>query len=162
MVCLSRLNFTAAKFYTTEAELTRTVQLRVILPWSFKYNAVELLSSWKLCNFGNSSCQPLISCSNLILAATWPRVDSLMVADSENYSDLDPLSAPQWHLRADFEDRPACNLCEFSSLMVCAIWNCYPFFLTLQGTPWGSTWSCVRGTRPWTICFLFVEKVSDC
>uniref|UniRef100_A0A8D8F6G2 Rab3 GTPase-activating protein catalytic subunit n=1 Tax=Culex pipiens TaxID=7175 RepID=A0A8D8F6G2_CULPI len=48
--------------------------------------------------------------SELILHATWPHVADNVVIDSQTYSDFDPLSAPNWSLRARFEDSPVCYM----------------------------------------------------
>ncbi|PAA47957.1 hypothetical protein BOX15_Mlig020287g1 [Macrostomum lignano] len=48
--------------------------------------------------------------SELQLAAVWPRLAEEMVVDTESYTDLDPLHAPVWTLRARFLDDALCRL----------------------------------------------------
>uniref|UniRef100_A0A4Y0BHL8 Rab3 GTPase-activating protein catalytic subunit n=1 Tax=Anopheles funestus TaxID=62324 RepID=A0A4Y0BHL8_ANOFN len=43
---------------------------------------------------------------------TWPQVADNVVVDSQTYSDFDPLTAPVWSLRAQFEDTPVCYLAD--------------------------------------------------
>uniref|UniRef100_A0A182UX67 Uncharacterized protein n=2 Tax=Anopheles merus TaxID=30066 RepID=A0A182UX67_ANOME len=50
--------------------------------------------------------------SELIVHCTWPQVADNVVVDSQTYSDFDPLSAPLWSLRAQFEDTPVCYLAD--------------------------------------------------
>lgn len=42
----------------------------------------------------------------LILNCTWPEVAENVIVDSSTYSDLDPLLAPIWSIRADFKHQP--------------------------------------------------------
>lgn len=46
------------------------------------------------------------------LHCTWPQIAENVVIDSQNYSDFDPLLAPDWSLRARFEQAPICYLSE--------------------------------------------------
>ncbi|XP_053677020.1 rab3 GTPase-activating protein catalytic subunit-like [Anopheles nili] len=50
--------------------------------------------------------------AELIVHCTWPQVADNVVVDSQTYSDFDPLTAPLWSLRAQFEDTPACYLAD--------------------------------------------------
>ncbi|XP_040165301.1 rab3 GTPase-activating protein catalytic subunit [Anopheles arabiensis] len=50
--------------------------------------------------------------SELIVHCTWPQVADNVVVDSQTYSDFDPLTAPLWSLRAQFEDTPVCYLAD--------------------------------------------------
>lgn len=42
----------------------------------------------------------------LILYCTWPEIAENVVMDSRNYSDFDPITAPQWSFRMRFEAIP--------------------------------------------------------
>lgn len=48
----------------------------------------------------------------ILLHCTWPQIAENVVIDSQNYSDFDPLLAPDWSLRARFEKAPICYLSE--------------------------------------------------
>uniref|UniRef100_A0A182QTP4 Uncharacterized protein n=1 Tax=Anopheles farauti TaxID=69004 RepID=A0A182QTP4_9DIPT len=50
--------------------------------------------------------------AELIVHCTWPQVADNVVVDSQTYSDFDPLTAPLWSLRAQFEDTPVCYLAD--------------------------------------------------
>ncbi|XP_058815119.1 rab3 GTPase-activating protein catalytic subunit-like isoform X2 [Topomyia yanbarensis] len=50
--------------------------------------------------------------SELVLHCTWPHVADNVVIDSQTYSDFDPLTAPNWSIRARFEDTPVCYMAE--------------------------------------------------
>ncbi|XP_053665120.1 rab3 GTPase-activating protein catalytic subunit-like [Anopheles marshallii] len=50
--------------------------------------------------------------SELTVHCTWPQVADNVVVDSQTYSDFDPLTAPLWSLRAQFEDTPVCYLAD--------------------------------------------------
>ena len=44
---------------------------------------------------------------------SWPEICENMVVDSEVFSDLEPLSAPEWSLQAEMIPSPACLLGEY-------------------------------------------------
>uniref|UniRef100_A0A182SPS2 Uncharacterized protein n=1 Tax=Anopheles maculatus TaxID=74869 RepID=A0A182SPS2_9DIPT len=50
--------------------------------------------------------------AELTVHCTWPQVADNVVVDSQTYSDFDPLTAPFWSLRAQFEDTPVCYLAD--------------------------------------------------
>lgn len=50
--------------------------------------------------------------TELVLYCTWPEVAENVVIDSQTYTDLDPLFAPIWSLRARYEKLPVCYLSE--------------------------------------------------
>uniref|UniRef100_A0A8C2D0Q7 Rab3 GTPase-activating protein catalytic subunit n=1 Tax=Cyprinus carpio TaxID=7962 RepID=A0A8C2D0Q7_CYPCA len=55
--------------------------------------------------------------SELHLATTWPNLTEGIVVDNDVYSDLDPLQAPHWSVRARKADNPQCEfLMEFFKL----------------------------------------------
>ncbi|XP_033728070.1 LOW QUALITY PROTEIN: rab3 GTPase-activating protein catalytic subunit-like [Pecten maximus] len=48
--------------------------------------------------------------SELRLACTWPSLSEDMIVENQNYSDLDPLQAPQWSVKIGMSDDPNCLL----------------------------------------------------
>lgn len=50
--------------------------------------------------------------AELVLYCTWPELAENVVVDSQTYTDLDPMLAPLWSLRARYERLPVCFLSE--------------------------------------------------
>lgn len=50
--------------------------------------------------------------SELYLNATWLKLPEHLVVDSENYSDFDPLQAPEWSVEVTMTEQPVCLLSE--------------------------------------------------
>ncbi|KAL7300905.1 hypothetical protein TKK_0006457 [Trichogramma kaykai] len=56
------------------------------------------------------------------LFVSWPEICENVVVDSESFSDLEPLSAPEWALQVEMVPGPACLLGEYLSnfLLLCS------------------------------------------
>ena len=54
-------------------------------------------------------------CREFCLFVTWPQISENIVVDSEVFSDLVPLSAPDWSLQVEMVSSPACLLGEYLS-----------------------------------------------
>ncbi|KFB44905.1 hypothetical protein ZHAS_00012817 [Anopheles sinensis] len=50
--------------------------------------------------------------AELLVHCTWPQVADNVVVDSQTYSDFDPLTAPLWSVRVQFEDTPVCFMAD--------------------------------------------------
>ncbi|GJQ84643.1 hypothetical protein Trydic_g12672 [Trypoxylus dichotomus] len=51
-----------------------------------------------------------ISC--IVLKATWSQLSDHLIVDSEIYSDLDPMQAPEWSILVRMADQPVCLLAD--------------------------------------------------
>nr|XP_022322201.1 rab3 GTPase-activating protein catalytic subunit-like isoform X2 [Crassostrea virginica] len=53
--------------------------------------------------------------SEMQLACTWPSLSEDMIVENQNYSDLDPMQAPQWAVRIIMTEDPNCLLGKYLS-----------------------------------------------
>ncbi|KAJ8320495.1 hypothetical protein KUTeg_002082 [Tegillarca granosa] len=92
---------------------TYVLQEWVNSPWSQAFpdistateDDVGYTSFWDL-PFG--ACEDPVS--ELNLACTWPCLSEDMIVENQNYSDLDPLQAPQWSVKISMTENPLCLL----------------------------------------------------